>query len=832
MINKKIGKNLAVSLASVVLLTGVFLCLRYLFGIIVDWGSDFTTMYLLSAAVFIGTGLTVFLHFFYGKKKLWVFLLLSVFYGLVCVGSIYGLTVLNSILYNGYASGKVLNVSVCFIVATQFLLFVWLQIRIVRKEKNAVVQAVAWILLGSFCTYMASDWAFYNYIHRDRYKEISTAYISTEISLVGKTVSFTTDCSGVATVCILSYTGNGGWRLQTDTNGLIDDYGAAELLNRYLNEENKTEKKDLFLREGKSCTVTSVDDSYVVIEKNPMKLRFYSGEGKVLSEITSIGKIGNQTIIRGSLNKSEAVWGGGQRFNTVNQRGKQIYINAIDKMCETEGNSYLPIPLFLSSRGSGLFMNRYERMYVDIDSYEVPKNTWQFTLSDTPCDLYVYATTEPSRVLYGYSTLTGFADEPASWSYGTVVCRYAPEFMNLEGVKAMAENMEKEGFPWEAVIIEGFDTNNLEGLREVSDYVHSIGKKLMIYISMGKNYYLKYETDLSEDELFVHTPDGNTYLPQAMSDNPLDNPNPSPSQYFDITNEAVRALVFEEIFDTLMNEYDVDGMKVDFCELFPDYYELEFADGTTSGAHHWYPSVYTSLLADKMSEKESGYMLFVRGGGIGSQRYPYIWMGDQRREIQCVAAQLKGVLSLGLSGVPFTSYDMAGYVTGTFCDDKKTFIRATEMTAFTANVQTHGNVKRPYDYDEETKALYRKYMNIHELLRPYLEETGKNATETGIPIMRHLALSYWDDEKVWDIDDEYMLGDDFLVAPVLSYLTSRSVYFPEGEWIHIFTGEKYKGKTTELLNVAMEEIPVFVKAESYQKHKALLEAVAKEYGGQ
>lgn len=644
-------------------------------------------------------------------------------------------------------------------------------------------------------------------------------------------VEFTAEGKDGAVACALSFCGEGGWRLQTEYDGKISDYGASQLLSYYLKEENHCRAQAVTgEQKDNAFVITAPDGSSAEIRYAPFSLIFRSPKGSVSAEVTGIAVQNGNTLVRGKLKSQEAMWGSGQHFDRVNQRGEHIEINAIDEWAQIKRNSYMPIPILISSRGSGLFMNRFERMTVDVDSRIVPKNTWQFCVLNAPCDLFVYTTENPADVLYGYSSLTGFSPEPAEWSYGTAVCRYYPDFSTVQGVTDMARAMEENDFPWEAVIVEGFNAADKAGLKQMSDAVHGMGKKLMVYCATGQNHFWS-ETD--ETALMVkNAKTGSVNLVPANSNNAEDNPDVSTRQYLDITNPELRDYLYNQIWGTAVSEYGVNGSKVDFCELFPDSYELTFADGTTSGAHHWYPVVFNTLLYNAASQSPEGAMTINRGGGIGAQRYPWIWMGDQKREFKYIAAQLKAVISSGISGIPFATFDMAGYKNPAK-NEEKVFQRAVEFTAFTGNIQTHGTVKRPYDYDETTKAIYRKYAKIHDALRPYLVEQGKIAAKTGLPLVRHLALNYWTDKNVWNIEDEYMLGNKLLVAPVLNGSTLRSIYLPEGTWKNIWTGEVIKGgRTLVAYSVPADEIPVFenVDAKSAAYDQCIGEVVALHAG--
>lgn len=641
-----------------------------------------------------------------------------------------------------------------------------------------------------------------------------TSYFFSDAALSadGQYLSFTlASNTGIEQPCRVSFQA-GGWRIQcARADGSYAD-GAGQMLARFFDETPLEGGASLTAAIDGTITLTEPDGSRLVLTAAPFSIVAYTPSGREAAEITALSVGSTTTVVRGTLTEDEAIFGTGERFNSVNQRGKTIDMTAIDIWAGIEGNSYMPIPTLISSRGSGMFVNRYERMILDLGATD--DNLWEIELYDAPLDLYLFPTENPADVLYGYSRITGFSPEPADWMYGTAVCRYAPEFSTKEGIYAMVDAMAENDFPWDTVILEGWNAYTLSKwneLTEVVDTLHAMGKKVLVYTTTGRTKGTSLPSIYNVLRADTNSPD----LPDTDNYNPVDNPSSDTSRYVDITSADAWSWWRTSLWDRLVNKVGVDGAKIDFCEQFPDYLELIFEDDTigTSGAHHWYPTFYNTLMYNLFNEKEDGGMVLARGGGIGAQRYPFIWAGDQRREFQYLEAQLKACLSAGMSGVPFMSFDMAGYKPAQNGDNEaKVFTRGIEFTAFTANIQTHGNVSRPYDFDDDAKDIYRDYAYVHEALRPYLEEQGVIATETGMPLMRHLALLYWTDETVWDIDDEYMLGEGLLVCPVLSNAVKRDIYLPEGQWQHYLTGEIYEGgRWLRDYAVAWDEIPVFVK---------------------
>jgi alpha-glucosidase (family GH31 glycosyl hydrolase) len=221
-------------------------------------------------------------------------------------------------------------------------------------------------------------------------------------------------------------------------------------------------------------------------------------------------------------------------------------------------------------------------------------------------------------------------------------------------------------------------------------------------------------------------------------------------------------------------------------------------------------------------------MPLVRGGGLGAQRNPFMWAGDQHRCLEKLDDQILAVLNSGISGVPFMTYDMAGYqypdmvnepvavwnkasrkidfsrrVAGkgdevvylrrsrtlSEVDEASVFSLGAAFTAYMPCFQTHGFVRNPYDFPEGTVSVYKSAVRRHSALGPMRKIAARKAIETGVPMVRPLVMDWQDDENTWDVFDEFLYADDFLVAPSLSCAKGRDVYLPEGKWRDLGTGK-------------------------------------------
>ena len=136
---------------------------------------------------------------------------------------------------------------------------------------------------------------------------------------------------------------------------------------------------------------------------------------------------------------------------------------------------------------------------------------------------------------------------------------------------------------------------------------------------------------------------------------------------------------------------------------------------------------------------------------------------------------------------------------------------ARSQNTFLTQMQTHGDVRHAYEMTEDAQQIYRNYTRLHTELIPYMQKYSKIACDTGMPPVRHLVLNYMNDANVYNIEDEFLLGEGLLVAPILTEETfERDVYLPAGEWIDLLTGETLEGGKTVHAKANIGQIPVYL----------------------
>jgi alpha-D-xyloside xylohydrolase len=178
------------------------------------------------------------------------------------------------------------------------------------------------------------------------------------------------------------------------------------------------------------------------------------------------------------------------------------------------------------------------------------------------------------------------------------------------------------------------------------------------------------------------------------------------------------------------------------------------------------------------------------------------------------------VLNGSLSGWPYWGPDIAGFFHGKPAMDKpgekELWIRWLQLGALMPTMRDmYGAMDGdPVNLwtDEETLDVFRTYAELHTALVPYLYRYAEIAHEEGLPIVRPLFLNYPDEAPTYTLEDQYMLGDDLLVAPVLEPDQSeRSVYLPAGRWRYYWTDEVHTGGNRVTVPAPLRQIPLFVR---------------------
>jgi alpha-glucosidase len=273
----------------------------------------------------------------------------------------------------------------------------------------------------------------------------------------------------------------------------------------------------------------------------------------------------------------------------------------------------------------------------------------------------------------------------------------------------------------------------------------------------------------------------------------------------DLSNPAARAWMKGIIEKELIGN-GASGWMADFGEALP--YDAALHSGADPRAYHnRYAEEWARLNREAIQAagKEDDIVFFTRSGYTRSPEYSTLfWVGDQLvswDRHDGIKSAVTGLLSSGLSGYSLNHSDIGGYTTIDnfplrYHRSKELFLRWTELAAFTTVFRTHeGNrpeLNHQFYSDRETLRHFSRFARAYAAWKPYRTELVKEAAGTGLPVVRHPFIHYPRDPEVYELEYQFMVGSELMVAPVLDRGDDTvEVYLPKGQWVHLWTGRVY-----------------------------------------
>ena len=526
------------------------------------------------------------------------------------------------------------------------------------------------------------------------------------------------------------------------------------------------------------------------------------------------------------LNPGECIYGLGEKFMPINKSGKKLISWALDPMGNTSTDTtYKNIPFFISTQGYGIFINTGNKINYDFGA--TSSITSSFEVESKYLDyFFIYGPTF-KNILFKYTGITGRSPIPPKWSFGIWMsrCMYETRKQAEEIVMKMKELklpfdvihldplwLKKRKYLTDSFCEFEWDEEAFPDPKGFIKWLHSKGIK----ISLWENPYIhkdldSYKEGLKKKYFPTSTSFGKNYKP-AMVETPNIKYVPEPYKkltLIDFTNpEAVKW--YKEKHMAIL-KMGADVFKPDYGEWAP--VKAKYFNGMDGKEmHNLYPLLYCKTVFEATKEHNSKGIIWARSGYAGIQKYPLQWGGDAQTKFSSMSQQIRAGLSYGLSGVPFWSSDIGGFVGST---TKELYIRWLQFGMFCSNPRYHGTTPRePWHFDDETVKIFRKYAHLRYKLLPYIYSYAYESSKTGLPMMRPLVLEYQDDPNVYNLDLEYLFGRELLVAPIFNESNRRTIYLPEGNWIDFWSKKEYKGESNINYYAPLSIIPIFIKEDS------------------
>ncbi len=522
-----------------------------------------------------------------------------------------------------------------------------------------------------------------------------------------------------------------------------------------------------------------------------------------------------------TLEAQEEIFGLGERFDYVARRGKAVDFWNKDAIGTTSPRTYINVPFLFSTRGYGLFMNSSCRTQWEIGTRD--SSALGFAVEDDALDYFIIYGPTPAEILQGYCTLTGFAPTPPVWSFGLWMSRNS--YYSWDVVHEVADGLRTRGIPADVLHLDTYwfkeDFNcdlrfDVERFAEPEQHMRALREQGFRTSLWQFNFVPPRENNANyregaEKGYFALGEDGQPYrLPEGgagswgVEDAVIDFSNPEAAEWY---AGQIKGLIAK----------GASAIKTDFGEGIPEEAIYRNIDGKRF--HNLYTLVYNATVAGAIREVTGEHIVWARSGTAGSQRYPLHWGGDSQCNWSALAGTLRGALSVGLSGIPFFSHDIGGFLG---CPAPELYIRWAQLGLFSSHSRCHGagldNSREPWSFGEEANRIFTAYDRLRYRLLPYLYDQARKASASAKPIVRALLLDYPEDRNVWHLEDQYLFGDALLIAPVLAPLsesTTRTLYLPCGTWIDYWTKETVHSHGEWITRaVDLDTMPIYVKAGS------------------
>ena len=658
--------------------------------------------------------------------------------------------------------------------------------------------------------------------------------------------------------------------LRKENNRLIFHYDAEEMwiepwgadavrVRATKNCEMPDENWALLKPEDSACSITVSEDGADLVNGKLKvhvtgrgKITMYNQDGKLLLEeywrnrrdVTdpkcsaievearefrpNIGGNYHLTARFESLDRNEKIYGMGQY--------QQPYLNLKGSDLEmAHRNSQASVPFAVSSLGYGILWNNpgigravFGSNIMSFENYAAKAMDYWFVAGDTPAE-----------IVRAYGKAAGTVPMMPEYGLGFWQCKL--RYQTQEELLEVAREYKRRNLPIDVIVVDyfhwpkqgewKFDPVYWPDPEAMIRELKEMGIELMVSIWPTVDRDSENYEEMLEKGYLIRTERGFRTGLDFMG----------ATIHYDATNPEARKYLWNK---AKKNYYD-KGIKVFWLdEAEPEYTAYDFDNyryyrGTDLEIGNIYPVEYAKTFYEGMEEEgQENIVNLLRCAWAGSQKYgALVWSGDIASSFSSMRNQLAAGLNMGMAGIPWWTTDIGGFHGGDPNDPafRELFVRWFQWGTFCPVMRLHGDreprqpqfgttggaaccsgaANEVWSYGEEVYKICVKYMRMREEMREYTRELMRETHETGAPVMRTLFYEFPEDKTCWEVEDEYMYGGRYLVAPVLEAgVKSRRVYLPAGcSWQLQETGEVYSGGIWADIPVTLETMPVFIRIE-------------------
>ncbi len=590
----------------------------------------------------------------------------------------------------------------------------------------------------------------------------------------------------------------------------------------------------------------------LTVFKSPFRVEAHRPDGSVILQSHADGDkrgwayatLNDEFIVRRRCHREDAVFGLGEKTGRFNRRGQSYTLWNTDVLNPNTAGAaaatyapgdprrdprstgfdpyYVSIPFFYhqpqhndgSAMAGFFFDNGYKGHFEfgEDEEYLVHFQGGQYTE-------YIFAGPTMPDILDAFTWLTGRMSAPPLWALGYHQCRWFPY---TEGdVLRLAHRHREKKVPCDVLWL---DIDYMDGYRvftwdkkrfpdpaEMLARLRDDGFRLVTIIDPGVKFEPGYPVfdEAMRRNVLCKTEAGSIYVGQVW---------PGKTAFPDFVTEEGRKW---------WGELNAEHVRSGLAGIWNDMNEpatgeipggaMRFGNGKF--AHERYHNQYALLMAmgtvEGLREARPDQRTFVlsRAGSAGIQRYAANWLGDNCSRWEHLWMSIPMSLGFGVSGQPFLGADIGGFMENSSAELLVRWFQYGVLTPFCRNHNcANQSDQYPWSFGSTVERLCREAVELRYRLLPYIYSAFIRSSETGAPVQKPLVFDFQHDRTTVNIDDQYLFGDDLLVAPIYTEgCTARQVYLPAGTWYHWHTGECYPGERYIVAAAPMDYIPLYAR---------------------
>lgn len=543
-----------------------------------------------------------------------------------------------------------------------------------------------------------------------------------------------------------------------------------------------------------------------------------------------IGGSESKLNVKFESNDGEKIFGMGQyQHSYMDLKGCTLELE--------QRNSQISVPFMVSSYGYGMLWNNpavgqvtFGKNYTEWNARSTRQMDYWLTVADTP-----------KKILEHYTEVTGRAPGFPEDRMGLWQCKL--RYRTQKEVLEVARRYQKEGIHIDQIVIDffhwtlqgdwKFDRKYWPDPKAMIDELHSMGIKVMVSVWPSVDKKSENFNPMMDRGLLIQTERGAVQTYDYQGD----------CMEIDAFNPETRKYVWEvckkNYYDLGIDGFWLDNSEPDFAVY--DHENYRYFAGPALTCSNIYPQMYSRVFFDPMKKMGNNAVVnLLRCAWAGSQKYGnVVWSGDVPSTFEAFYDQLQAGLNMGLAGIPWWTTDIGGFMTDDWEDPdfKQLLIRWYQFAVYSPVLRMHGErgpINIPplddrdwgggylhtghsnelWSYGEGNYRIMKHYYEVRMAMKEYIKGLFEEASENGSPLLRAMFYEFPEDPKCWELQDQYMFGDRYLVAPVFHLNQwQREVYLPAGTWRDTRDGKNYEGGQVIVAEAPLETIPVFEKVD-------------------